>query len=270
MERGVVRWRDGAPSSAADALAVEEPLEIRLAGDVIAVTMRTPGDDEALALGFLLSEGIVRGVADVGTIAHCGRPGDEGYGNAIDVAPGPGAALDPSRAIVTRGTLTSAACGVCGRVAIDDLFARCGALPAIAPIEVTALSRAVAALSRAQPTFAETGGLHGALAVDREGRVLAAAEDIGRHNAVDKVVGRLSLAGALGDALVLAVSGRASFEIAQKAIVARIAAVVAVSAASSLAVDLATEHGLVLAGFARGDDLVVYAGAERLRLSAAV
>ncbi len=257
---------DGAlGDEAPDDLVIEEPLEIRVAGDPIAVTMRTPGSDEDLALGFLFAEGVVGEASDVGRISHCGKPTDEGYGNTIDVLPGPGVALDPDRiATSRRGTLTTAACGVCGRVTVEDLLARVGRLPEGERIAVETLQRCTERLRDDQVNFARTGGVHAAAALDARGEVLAFAEDVGRHNAVDKIVGCLLRSGELGEAVILVVSGRVSFEIVQKAAVARIPVVAAVSAPTSLAVDVARSVGLTLCGFVREGRLNVYAHPERL------
>jgi len=253
----------GAPET--DDVAVEEPLELRIAGEPIAITMRTPGDDVRLALGLLFAEGVIASIDDVGTIAHCGRPGDEGYGNVIDVAPGAGVSLDTERlAGARRGTLTVAACGVCGRRSIDDLLARCEALGPGPRVSGAIVASSVERLRETQVAFARTGGLHGAAALSAAGDVLASAEDVGRHNAVDKVVGALFEKKAIGGAAVLVVSGRTSFEIVQKAVVARIPIVAAVSAPSSLAVDLAKGTNLTLVGFVRDGALSVYAHPERI------
>ena len=255
----------GVASRADDDIAVEEPLEIRVAGDALVLTMRTPGNDPDLAIGFLFAEGIIASIADVGTVAHCGRPGEEGYGNAIDVAPGPGVSLDPERLSTTRrGTLTTAACGVCGRRSIDDLLARTGPVPAGSRVPLEVVAGSTAQLLRVQPAFERTGGLHAAAALDSGGEILAGAEDVGRHNAVDKVIGALLRTGALARARVLAVSGRVSFEIVQKAAVARIPIVAGVSAPTSLAVDLADRLGITLAGFVRDGALNLYAHRHRI------
>jgi FdhD protein len=254
-----------APSSASredDTVIVEEPLEIRIAGDTLAVTMRTPGHDRELALGFLVSEGIVRSIDDVGSVAHCGRTGDEGRFNTIDVTPAPGVALDIDKtSAARRGTLTTAACGVCGRLSIDDLLARCGRLPDHPLLRRADIVAAQAALTRAQPLFARSGGCHGAAIVRFDGTLVATFEDVGRHNAVDKVVGSQLLARALPlSGHILMVSGRVSFEIIQKAIMGGIPVVAGVSAASSLAIDLAVRGNVTLAGFVRGESIAVYAG----------
>jgi len=250
-----------------DRVAIEEPLEIRLAGDPLAVTMRTPGDDRFLAAGFLFAEGIVGALEDLGGVAHCGRPGDDGYGNTIDVHLAPGVALAPSLLEGTRrGTLTTASCGVCGRRSIDDLLARVGVLPHDGELVIprALLASAPGLLAHHQPRFAHTGGVHAAAAITREGTVLAHAEDVGRHNAVDKVVGQLLYQGALGAPAILAVSGRVSFEIVQKAAAARIPIVAAVSAPTSLAIDLAERAGVTLAAFVRGARMNLYTHRARV------
>ena len=266
LVRGVAVVRvgaGGAPERRADEVAVEEPLEIRVSGDTLAVTMRTPVMDRELALGLLLSEGIVRSIADVGALVPCGVPGEPSWGNVIDVRPAPGTVLVlPDELGSKRGTLSTSACGVCGRASIDDLLARCAVIPKGAPFAASALLAAVSALREHQPGFARSGGLHAALATDRAGRVLAAAEDVGRHNAVDKVAGALLLSGDRAE--MLAVSGRISFEIVQKAVASSIGVVCGVSAPTSLAVELAERCDVVLAGFVRGDTLGLYAHADRV------
>jgi FdhD protein len=264
------RASDAQPSiTSSDEIAVEEPLEIRLAGDTFATIMRTPGDDHYLTAGFLFGEGIIHGLADLGKIAHCGRPNDAGYGNLIDVAPGPGTALAPERVTERRGTIVSSACGLCGRERIDDLIARLGSVPSNGVISSAAIAESVERLARAQQAFARTGAMHGALALSAQGEELAAGEDVGRHNAVDKVIGKLLFAGLLTPdravAQLLAVSGRTSFEIIQKAAAARIAVVVSVSAPTSLAIDTANALGVTLVGFARGDAFNLYTHPERVR-----
>ncbi|MDH5492521.1 MAG: formate dehydrogenase accessory sulfurtransferase FdhD [Myxococcales bacterium] len=250
-----------------DALVREEPLEIRVAGEVVAVTMRTPGDDHELALGFLFAEGLILRAGEVGKIAHCGSPLEEGWGNVIDVLPAPGRTLDGGlleRSL--RGTWTSSACGVCGRRSIDDLLARIAPRTNTTPIEARLLAAAAAQLGLEQPVFEATGASHAALALSLDGAALARAEDVGRHNAVDKIVGALLAAGRLPEdpPALLAVSGRVSFEIVQKAAVAGIGAIVGISAPTSLAAELAARAGMVLAGFARSSGFNLYVGAERV------
>jgi FdhD protein len=264
-----------------DEVAVEEPLEIRVAGDPLAVTMRTPGADRELALGFLHAEGVIGSLDDVGSVAHCGRPGDEGFGNTIDVLPGPGRVLAPERVEGTRrGTLTAAACGVCGRLSIDDLVARCAPLRDDTQIDAAVLARLIGLMRERQTLFERTGGVHaaalfapppaGAGATGQLAPPIAIGEDVGRHNAVDKVVGALLFARALPAAgRVLLVSGRASFEIVQKAAVAGIPIVASVSAPSSLAIDLAARFNLTLVAFLRGETMSVYTAPERIVVAAA-
>jgi FdhD protein len=252
--------------AAEDTVAIEEPLDIRVDDDTLAITMRTPGHDRELVLGFLVSEGIIRTRDDVSALANCGRPGDPGYANTIAVRLGPGAQV-PASERVRRGTLTSSACGVCGRKSIDDLLDRVPKKTdhASDTIAASVIVEGIARLRERQPIFDRTGGVHAASLLDFEGNPLATFEDVGRHNAVDKVIGSQLLASTLGaPRRLLVVSGRSSFEIVQKALSAGIAAVASVSAPSSLAVDLAREGGLILAGFVRGERLVVYAGAERV------
>jgi FdhD protein len=265
-----VRVEAGRAESRADAVAVEEPLEIRIDGETIAVTMRTPGADGDLALGFLFSEGMIAGAADVGSAAHCGRPGEEGYGNVVDVRSAAGFRIDPERIMEgRRWSTTSSACGVCGRRSVEGLLARCPPVGASPPLEAAEILRCMARLAELQPVFSRTGGLHAAAAFGDGGVLLVSAEDVGRHNAVDKVVGALlrrGLAGRPGPAAtsLLAVSGRTSFEIVQKAATAGIPVVAGVSAPSSLAVELARGAGIALLGFARGDRLNVYTHPGRI------
>ena len=268
-QRIVSRVNGGCPvRSIQDDIAIEEPLEIRVAGDPVAVTMRSPGDDARLAVGFLFSEGIIASIEDVGRVYHCGRPGTEAYGNAIDVLPAPGHSLDIERVNASRrGTLTTSACGVCGRQGVEDLVARCSAMPPGPKISAELLFETIEQMTRIQPTFTHTGGVHAAAAFGPDGHALVCCEDVGRHNALDKTVGALlfdRLVGTSRGPAVLAVSGRASFEIVQKAAVARIPIVASVSAASSLAVDLATDVGITLAGFVRRKGFNLYAHPERI------
>ena len=259
---------------AIDTVAIEEPLEIRVAGDAVAITMRTPGADAQLAAGFLFAEGIIRNVDDLGTLSHCGRVDEEGYGNVIDVIPAPGVHLDLERVQATRrGTLTTAACGVCGRRSVDDLLALVTPLPVVERIPLRLVASAPELLRAAQATFTRTGGTHAAALLASDGGTLAVHEDVGRHNAVDKVVGTLLLAARLGnprspaDALapaVLVVSGRSSFEMVQKAAMARVPVLASVGAASTLAIDLAARAGVTLAAFVRNGTFNLYTHPERL------
>jgi FdhD protein len=287
-DKGVTRRRVQRYSQATvaapeeDAVAVEEPLEIRVSGDTVAITMRTPGQDRELAVGFLFSEGIIRSVDDLGGVAYCGRPGEEGWGNIIEVTPAAGLVLEVEKvSAARRGTLTTAACGVCGRRTVDDLMAVCSPVAPGLVLEPKVVAQATERLREVQRNFAHTGGVHAAAALDPGGALLASAEDVGRHNAVDKVVGTLVLSGAVRSSrasvsgvaprppAMLVVSGRASFEIIQKAAMARIAVVASVSAASSLAIDLAERMGITLATFVRGGRFNVYTHPSRLGPSSA-
>ncbi len=281
--RSILRFRGGQTEQVADDVAVEEPLEIRVQGDPLAVTMRTPGDDRRLAVGFLFAEGIVHSADDLGSVVHCGRPDQEGFGNTIDVAAAPGVHFDVERVrTAKRGTLTTSACGVCGRQSVDDLLALAGPLTDERTVPRALIESSPVRLRRAQVNFERTGGTHAAAAISANGELLASFEDVGRHNAVDKVVGELVLrrlldrgsspgiraplqARAPGKSpVLLAVSGRASFEILQKAAVARIPVVAAVGAPSSLAVDLANKLSITLCAFVRQGSMNVYTGAQRL------
>jgi FdhD protein len=254
-----------------DDIVAEEPLEIRAQGETLAVTMRTPGADRELAIGFLFAEGVIGSRDDVGSVAHCGRPGEEGFGNTIDVTAAPGFDLDVEKLSATRrGTLTTAACGVCGRRSVDDVIERCTPQEIVTGmIAAATINQAIESLRGRQPNFARTGGVHAAALHDALGAVLATYEDIGRHNAVDKTVGKLLLDGVLPRTApaLLVVSGRASFEVVQKSSAAGVSVIASVSAASSLAVDLARASGITLCGFARNGSLTVYSHAERIALT---
>ncbi|WP_394849937.1 formate dehydrogenase accessory sulfurtransferase FdhD [Pendulispora brunnea] len=260
---------DAPPINERDDVVVEEPLEIRIAGETIAVTMRTPGHDRELVLGFLLAEGVITSAMDVISATYCGRIGDEARENTIDVklVPGVKPPVDPETGLLTRrGTLTTSACGVCGRRSIDDL------VESIRPLaqtdlgmERSTLASAVRALRDHQRIFGRTGGCHAASLVDFDGRVIATFEDVGRHNAVDKVLGSRVLAGEVPCSnRVLVVSGRSSFEIVQKAFSAGIAIVASVSAPSSLAIDLAKRANITLVGFVRDEAMTIYTSPERI------
>jgi FdhD protein len=267
--RRVVRQRVGAaPLRGEDTVAVEEPLEIRVGGRAMAITMRTPGNDVELAIGYLLSEGIIRSAADVQAGRFCAGATDEGVNtyNVLDIALTPGVpAPDPSLA---RAFYTSSSCGLCGRASIDAVKTRSvyGISDSDTTIDAASLADLPQRLRDRQAVFDKTGGLHAAGLFDAAtGELLVVREDIGRHNAVDKVIGWAAQAGRLpARGTVLMVSGRASFELTQKAWMAGIPVLAAVSAPSSLAVDLAAEAGMTLIGFLRGDSMVIYTGAERV------
>ncbi|MEY2520563.1 MAG: FdhD protein [Verrucomicrobiota bacterium] len=261
----VRRKEDGGHECVTDEVTIEEPLEIRVGANPLAVTMRTPGNDEELAAGFLLSEGIVRARRDVKQIAHCTLPAS--LGNILDVALGPSAKFTPAAA--HRFGTISTSCGLCGKTSIEFIRQQ------FPPIEIsTGIQIAEATLLKlperlrgAQGNFARTGGIHAAGIFDLEGNLLFAREDIGRHNAVDKVIGRAFLDELLPlSRHILLVSGRSSLEIVQKALAAGIPIVAAVSAPSSLAVNFARECGQTLIGFLRPPTFNVYSHIERVAM----
>lgn len=255
-ELEVLRVRAAGAQSGVDSVAVEEPLEIALGGEVLATTMRTPGHDRELVIGFLFAEGLIHSAAEV----HRYEAVDV---NRVDVGVSERGAATVG--LSRRGTLTTSACGVCGRRGIEDLLDRVRANTSTSVFSTSVLGALPRALAAHQPVFARTGGLHAAGIADREGRLLTVREDVGRHNAVDKAVGELLAAGVLPlDNGALVVSGRASFEIVQKAAAAGLAAVVSVSAPSSLSVRIAERAKLLLVAFARDGGFNVYAGSERL------
>jgi FdhD protein len=250
-----------------DTLAVEEPFEIRVNGTALTVTMRTPGDDVDLAHGFLLTEGVIGSRDDVLTARYCAGSDVDGMNtyNLLDVRLAPGVpGPDPS---VTRNFYTTSSCGVCGKAALDAvrLATRFPVDTDTATVSSHVLSTLSDQLRNHQKVFETTGGIHAAALFTYDGALLAVREDVGRHNAVDKVLGWALLADRvpLRDC-VLMVSGRASFELAQKAAMAGIPVLAAVSAPSSLAVDVAREQGITLIGFLRGETMNVYTGTQRV------
>jgi FdhD protein len=256
-----------------DLLAVEEPLEIRVGGSSLSITMRTPGHDFELAAGFLISEGVVAHAGDIAAIRHCAGVDAEGENtyNVLDVTLAHGvSAPDPS---LERNFYMTSSCGLCGKASIDAVRTR-SHFPVDADdlvIDAELLATFPDRLRAGQDVFEKTGGLHAAALFDgRTGEMLVLREDVGRHNAVDKVIGWAHGEGLLPlTGMVLQVSGRASFELTQKASMAGIPVLAAVSAPSSLAVDLAREFGMTLVGFSRGTSMVVYAGEHRVALTRA-
>jgi FdhD protein len=254
----IERVRDGEGAVVRDDLAVEEPLEIRVDGEPLAVTMRTPGEDEALAAGFLAGEGLIEGPGDV---VAAGPPEDLAA-NVVEVLTRGGLRRDPSG---ERRFYLSSSCGVCGKGALE--FVRQEAPPSEPgpPIDRALVARAPAEARRLQRSYERTGGLHATALFEASGELLVLHEDVGRHNAMDKAIGAMLLEGRFPLAGVLAcVSGRASFELVQKASLAGLAGLVAVGAPSSLAVELARERGILLCGFVRDRAFNVYSGADRL------
>lgn len=259
-----------------DVVATEEPLEIRLeldgtSGDrierSISITMRTPGNDEELALGFLFSEGIVKGAKDVLTAGPCGLPARDGLINVVRVELAPGVSVELDR--LERHFYTSSSCGVCGKASLDAVAIQ-GRFD-VASNEFSVSHRVLGALPEAllsgQAVFEETGGLHASGLFDSEGKLIALREDVGRHNALDKLIGSRLQTNALPlENFGIALSGRASFELMQKAMMAGCPLVAAVGAPSSLAVELAREFGITLIGFLKHEQFNVYSRPDRVNV----
>jgi FdhD protein len=275
----VIRVGPDGASSTTDAAAAEEPLDVRLHGRSFAVIMRTPGEERALAAGFLLSERIIRSAADIGAIEHCRHPDDSRAHHVVDVfLRGDAATRVPALLESRRQVISNSSCGICGRATIDELRADIAPLEVPWTVEVDLIRQLPDRLRARQATFEETGGLHGAAIFSVDGTLLASAEDVGRHNAVDKSIGALLLAEDTGvgsrllrnnqdltpGSAVLMVSGRVSFEIVQKSWLAGIAVVAAISAPTSLAIELAEEAGITLLGFVRDESLNVYTHRSRI------
>ena len=259
----VIRWDAGKTQRLSDELSLEEPLEIRVRGRAISVTMRTPGHDEELATGFLISEGIVRSANDVLQVEPCGR---NEFGNVVNVLLAPEVPVDFDQ--LTRHVFASSSCGLCGKATIEAVRTRFSPLSsrddhfAIDPNVITTMPQTMRA---AQETFTRTGGLHAAGLFDERGKLIVLREDVGRHNAVDKVIGHALMKQLLPlTRHVLLVSGRTSFEIVQKALAAQIPIIAAVSAPSSLAVSFASDAGMTLIGFLRDQRMNIYAHPQRV------
>lgn len=258
-----------------DLLATEEPLEIRVAAfdrsgvsavHRISVTMRTPGNDFELAAGFLFSEGVVRQKADVESIAYCTDPLEPQNYNVVKVALSRGVAFDVER--LSRHVYTSSSCGICGKASIDLVRTASDVKPSgDFVIDGSTLGELPDRMREAQGIFSKTGGIHAAALFDADGELVLLREDVGRHNALDKVVGALLMEGRVPVTNgVLMVSGRTSFELVQKAVMAGIPLIAAVGAPSSLALSLAKEYGVTLAGFVRGSRFNVYSNGQRIRV----
>ena len=255
----------GAAASVVDGwVVVEEPLEIRVEGDTLAVVMRTPGADLELAAGFALTEGVIRSAADLGTIRHCpdARPEAAGGANVVEIGLAPGVTLDRER--MRRALLTSAACGVCGKASLEALATQARPVTSALRVERTVLGALPERLAGAQDVFRRTGALHAAGLFSASGELRICREDVGRHNAVDKVIGRALIDGSPTSDGILLVSGRTSFEILQKAAVAGIPIVCAVSGPTTLAIETARTFGITLINFLRGGDMSVAACPERI------
>ncbi|MFI6280149.1 formate dehydrogenase accessory sulfurtransferase FdhD [Streptomyces sp. NPDC050988] len=275
--RKVIRIRDGAVSARPDTLVAEEPLEIRLNGKPLAITMRTPGDDFALAAGFLVSEGVLGAAEELQNIVYCAGATVDGSNtyNIVDVRTAPGVVIPDIT--LERNVYTTSSCGLCGKASLDavrttarwSIDDTAGDTAPPVRLEPELLASLPDRLRAAQRVFDRTGGLHAAALFTEDGELVDIREDVGRHNAVDKLVGRALQNGSLPlSRTILLVSGRASFELAQKAVMAGIPFLAAVSAPSSLAVDLAAESNLTLVGFLRGTSMNVYAGEHRIALRA--
>lgn len=255
------RFESGSPlREDGDDLAAEEPLEFRVRGRSVAITMRTPGHDDELAAGFLLTEGVIRAAADVVRIEHCASDEDD---NVVNVTLAPEVAVDFAR--LTRHVFTSSSCGLCGKASIEAVRNAFGPVSSDVAVAAATLLSLPEKLRAAQPTFDRTGGLHAAAVFDASGALVVSREDVGRHNAVDKVLGFGLMKELLPfDRHVLLVSGRASFEIMLKALAGGVPIVAAISAASSLAAKFAEESDQTLVGFLRDGRMNVYANPGRI------
>jgi FdhD protein len=267
VRRPVLRLGPDGSTRQQDVLAAEEPLELRVDGTPLSVTMRTPGSDVELAHGFLLTEGVIGAASDVLAARYCDSVDDAGRNtyNVLDLTLAAG--VEPPDPSLERNFYTTSSCGVCGKAALDAVRLTTRFPPDADPVTVTpaVLSSLPDTLREAQRLFDSTGGLHAAGLFTAEGELLVAREDVGRHNAVDKTLGWALLEKKVpAAATVLMVSGRASFELVQKAAMAGVPVLAAVSAPSSLAVELAAEMGITLVGFLRGSSMNVYSGTHRL------
>ncbi|MEO8216929.1 MAG: formate dehydrogenase accessory sulfurtransferase FdhD [Acidobacteriota bacterium] len=268
----VARFQNRSAAEGLDRVAVEEPLEIQLGFGAdgarqhrsISVTMRTPGDDFDLAAGFLFTESVIGSPNDIQSIAYCGDPSRPGFGNTVRVELRPPVRFDP--ALLERHFYTNSSCGVCGKSSIEAVHAaRTIARPASGPLHSSVIHTLPGAARQSQQIFESTGGLHASALFSADGQLVLLREDVGRHNALDKVIGSLLLENRLPlDGHILLVSGRVSFELVQKALMAGIPALAAVGAPSSLAIELARTYGMTLIGFVRDGRFNVYCGQERI------
>ena len=259
----IVRWKAGRTKRQSDQVAREEPLEIRVRGRSVAVTMRTPGHDRELAAGFLLTERIVRERKHLVEIATCTASLEPQ--NTLDVFLAPGVEVDFAR--LTRHVFAASSCGLCGKASIEAVQQHFPPVDSKIRVPAKTILQLPARMRKAQPTFAQTGGLHAAAIFDAKGKLLVLREDVGRHNAVDKVLGFGFLKNKFPfDSHILLVSGRASFEILQKSLAARIPVICAVSAPSSLAVDFARAGHQTLVGFLRDGGMNIYSCPERIKV----
>jgi FdhD protein len=262
----VTRVNGAASRRVEDVAAAEEPLDVRLHGTSFAIIMRTPGRDRELAAGFLFSERVIKRAEDIGAVEHCRHPDHTEVHHVVDVyLRGDAAGSVQERLEQRRALMSNSSCGICGRATIDDLGRDLAPLQSGGQVAAGVIPSLPDALRAQQHTFDETGGLHAAALFATDGSLLIAAEDVGRHNAVDKLIGAMLLDERLPlSETVLMVSGRVSFEIVQKAWLAGIPMLAAVSAPTSLAVELADEAGVTLIGFVRGNAFNVYSHPERV------
>ena len=260
----VISWKRGEGArERIDALAREEPLEIRIRGRSVAVTLRTPGHDRELAAGFLLAEGVLAQRSDVLEIALCSQGATGERENILNVFLASSVAVDFEK--LTRHVFASSSCGICGKASIESVHQHFPPVDSLATVSTTILLQLPPLLRSSQCTFDQTGGLHAAGVFSSKADLIVSREDVGRHNAVDKVLGHAFLENLLPfDKHILMISGRASFEIMQKALAARIPIVAAVSAPSSLAVEFARESGQTLIGFLRDESMNIYSHPERV------
>ena len=249
-----------------DHVAVEEPMEVRVNGASFAVIMRTPGADRDLAAGFLLAEDVVRGADEIAAIEYCRDAAAEGRDNTINVTVAGEAAPRLAKRLDERRQVTmTSSCGLCGRLTIESLRSRVASVGGQWTVAAEVIAALPDRLRASQAVFESTGGLHAAGLFDRAGTLQLSAEDVGRHNAVDKIIGRTMLEGKHPlDEVILLISGRASFELVQKALLAGVPFIAAVSAPSSLAIDLAEQSGITLCGFLRGSRFNIYTHARRV------
>jgi len=246
---------EGAREEVPDAVAREEPLEIRVEGRSVAVVMRTPGNDEDLAAGFLVSEGVIKSARDIFEISQCPSTGNSA-GNVVDVLLG-GAAVNWDS--LTRHVFSASSCGLCGKTSIESVFQHMPPITGGPRVAAALLAQLPTKLRQRQEAFSRTGGLHASAIFDTQANLLVIREDVGRHNALDKILGHALRADLLPfDQHILLVSGRVSFEIIQKALAARISVIAAISAPTTLAVEFARESGQTLVCFLRGDTMNIY------------
>jgi FdhD protein len=264
--REVAILRQGQVAAERDHVAVEEPMEVRINGASFAVIMRTPGADRDLAAGFLLAEDVIRSADEIGTIEYCQDVAVEGRDNTLNVTvTGDAVARLDARLGERRQVTMTSSCGLCGRRTIESLQSRVATVRGDWTVSANVIATLPDRLRSSQAVFESTGGLHGAGLFDRTGKLLLSAEDVGRHNAVDKISGRTLLEGKHPlDSSILLVSGRTSFELVQKALLAGIPVIAAVSAPSSLAIDLATQANITLCGFVRGPRFNIYSHPQRI------